>query len=572
MAGPSAPGRTGSGASSRRDATAAPASPRARPGWSPTTALVGLLAAVPVLVSTIRAVDAQWLPFGDRALIAVEAYDVFSPHPPLIGEYSAASAAAGHPTHGLGPMLYWLLAVPSHVLGAAGTPLTMGLVGVCCVVGAVALARRRGGLPLMYATALVLVLMCRSLPAEIYHDSWNASAPILPFTLLLFLSWSVACGEYRLLVLMVATASFVAQCHLSLILPVALASLVALVGLALWWVAARRRGSVPTGARAWLLLALLVAVVCWSAPLIDQVVHRPGNLVAVARSLGNTGPTVGVRVGWHVVVRTVGVVPWWLSARGSVWDRIGDALDSPSLLSDVTCVMILLALSALVVWGIRRHHADVAGAAALGLLLGASVAVVGGGTPKSHELWLTLGYTLWWASPAGMFAWLALFYGGARVLAPRVRAPTAPPRWASAAALAVLGLAAVATGVAGQADLFAAEYRPMRAVIGQALARIPAQVSVRVARGSTNDSAYNFEAALFYALRDRGQRVVSSDLGPFLNGPYVGQGEDTGLLIDVDARPPRSSSAQAGADVIASVRISGDAAVTVAAWRLRGGA
>ncbi len=42
------------------------------------------------------------------------------------------------------------------------------------------LAKRRGGLPLMFATAVVLTVMLASLPAEVYSDTWNPSLPLMP--------------------------------------------------------------------------------------------------------------------------------------------------------------------------------------------------------------------------------------------------------------------------------------------------------------------------------------------------------------------------------------------------------
>ena len=81
-----------------------------------------------------------------------------------------------------------------------------------CVV---ALARRRGGSLLMFATALAVVVMCRSLPTEVLSTPFNPGAALLPFTLLIFLCWSLACGEYRLLPITVVVASFVVQCHLT---------------------------------------------------------------------------------------------------------------------------------------------------------------------------------------------------------------------------------------------------------------------------------------------------------------------------------------------------------------------
>src|SRR5205085_10091384 len=112
-----------------------------------------------------------------------------------------------------------LLALPARIGDPTTMTWTMGLVNTLAIVGCVALARRRGGLVLMFAAALAIALMCQSLAAETFHDVWNPSAGLFPFTLLIFVSWSLACGEHRLLPLAVLLASFVVQAHLMYLPP-----------------------------------------------------------------------------------------------------------------------------------------------------------------------------------------------------------------------------------------------------------------------------------------------------------------------------------------------------------------
>ena len=151
--------------------------------------------------------------------------------------------------------------------------------------------------------------MLASLPAEVYSDVWNPSVPILPFLLLIFVCWSLACGDIRLLPLAVALASFVPQCHLTFLVPAGAALAVGLGGLVL----ARRSEPTPReSAKPWVIAALAVALVCWSAPLVDQAVNSPGNMVLIARAVTSDKATVGFDPAWRAAVHTVGVVPWWL--------------------------------------------------------------------------------------------------------------------------------------------------------------------------------------------------------------------------------------------------------------------
>src|SRR5947209_18545365 len=148
---------------------------------------------------------------------------------PLVGQYSFAGSVTGKLTYSFGPLLYWLLAPAAHVGAPASFVLTMAIANTACVLGAVALARRRGGPWLMVVAAAGIGLMCRSLAANNFYDIWNPSAGLFPLLALVFVCWSLACGEYRLLPLAALLASFELQCEAAFV-PPALAALV--IGLA----------------------------------------------------------------------------------------------------------------------------------------------------------------------------------------------------------------------------------------------------------------------------------------------------------------------------------------------------
>ena len=285
--------------------------------WAARNRLVlatGLAASLPVIVSVVGTLSDSWVPLTDNALIALRSYDVLTTHPPLLGQCSAVSVAEVGAVYSLGPLLYWPLALPARFIGPVGFPLTIGVINVAAVMSVVALARRRGGSLLMFATALAVVVMCRSLPTEVL-DPFNPGAALLPFTLLIFLCWSLACGEYRLLPITVVVASFVVQCHLTYLLPTL--GMLAVGGAGLAWRLLRGREAKPGGRpRRWLLASLLVGLVCWSAPLLDQVVHRPGNLVALERTARAHQPDVGPASGWRGQCARSGSRPGGNDARG----------------------------------------------------------------------------------------------------------------------------------------------------------------------------------------------------------------------------------------------------------------
>jgi len=332
----------------------------------------------------------HWEPGADQGIIATRAYDVLSSHTPLDGQYSLAGNVTGQVTHGLGPMLYWLIALPARFGSPDAITITMGAVNTLAIVGAVALARRRGGLVLMFAAAIAIALMCRSLAAETFHDVWNPSAGLFPFLLLIFLCWWVACGEHRLLPVTVLVASFVVQAHLMYLPPTAGLLAVAAVGL----IVSKRGHLIAPGRRtfALALATVLVAAACWVAPAIDELDHRPGNLTLVVRSATAHAQTLGASAGWHATAHAIGWMPWWLHQPANRWTR-NVALPAATIRTR-TAIALLAALLVAATAGALRRRGDVTAAAAIGLVMSVALALEASHTPLPRVLSATLGYTM----------------------------------------------------------------------------------------------------------------------------------------------------------------------------------
>src|SRR4051794_24081375 len=69
--------------------------------------VAGLIAALPVIVSTGHALVHHWVPVGDNASTAVRSYDVLTSHSPLLGQWTTSSEVVGHKMYSLGPLLNW---------------------------------------------------------------------------------------------------------------------------------------------------------------------------------------------------------------------------------------------------------------------------------------------------------------------------------------------------------------------------------------------------------------------------------------------------------------------------------
>ena len=479
---------------------------------------VGLVAATPVLVSAVHAVLAGWTPVFDDAVIAARSFDVLSSHPPLVGQYSDASVASVGTVFSAGPMLFWLFAVQAHFLGDWAFPVTMALVNTASIMGSVALARRRGGTAFMFAAAIALAVVCRSLGPERLHDIVNQSSALLPFTLLVFLAWSVACGEYRLLPLTVVVASFVAQAHFSLDLAAIAVCVVAAAGV---FVTLAQRPSSAADItrdhpRRWLLGASAIGLVCWIPPLLDQIFNRPGNLVRIFQTATAHQQTEGTTWGWRAVVRTVGILPWWLrNAPANEFSRLGDLTSDPSATAIVSCVLILGSLLIVALVGLRRRRPDLITAGLLALLLNAAVLVVTASIPTRQAY--ASDKALYWASSVGMFTWLALGWSlAALVRATRwgaaldSRSLTKARRQASApvAGLCITAIVAILVASAQGSDASQYAYRPVRSIASR-LSALPRDRAVLVLASVPGPlHGFLYQTAFVYQLRRQGYSVV----------------------------------------------------------------
>ena len=499
----------------------------------------GLAAAIPVLVSTAHAVSAGWEPAADDGIIVTRAWDVLTLHSPLVGQYSEAGNLTGQVIHSPGPLLYWLLALPSRFGSTTSLAVTMGAVNTLAIIACVALARRRGGLVLMFATAIGIALMCQSLPAESFHDVWNPAAALFPFLLLIFLCWSVACGDHRLLPLTTAVASFVTQTHLTYIAPTAGLLAIGVGGLAVRRFAERRaaqRGAEMLPRRRarsrpfghWVAAATLVAAICWAPPLLDEIANSPGNLTLIVAATSDRGTTLGASVGWNAVVDAVGWKPWWLYIPKSEWDRKHDVRVTPAGGASDSTLAMLAALGLVILVGLRRRRADLAAAAAIGLVLCAALAANMSQTPAVPLLAATIGYTAWWGSMLGLWVWLVLVWSlwcllrrlvrenapALRRAADRVkRLPAGTLRAACVAASlgALGGTVATAGAVAAKQkpDSHVNQYHPIAAIVARLDEIIPPGQTVRMELGASNVSTLPIEPSVRFGLVRHRDLVLS---------------------------------------------------------------
>ena len=267
----------------------------------------------------------------------------------------------------------------------------------------------------------------------------------------------------------------------------------------------------------------------------------------IVRTAEHRGPTLGATVGWHAVVRSVGVRPWWLYVPASEWERKADVRATPSSGEADSTIALLAALALAGLIGAVRRRWDLAAATLIGLGLCAAIGLEAASNPSTTLLAETLGYTMWWGSELGLWVWLilawALWLGlvglsrpALRALRRRVRARrqgaavvdadrprSRSPRWQSLGGVAAVGSAVAATA---KPDSHVYEYRPIRAVAAGIERLIAPGQAIEYRLGPLDTGTQPMEPAIRFLLVRHGDRVLARGLV-----------SATGLLLRLYDRP-----------------------------------
>jgi hypothetical protein len=285
----------------------------------------------------------------DSAVTAAMTVDSVSLDPPLVGMPTSLGLEDGAPLSHPGPLGFWLLAIPTKVMGEPGYGLVVGsaLLSVASLAGIALLLRRRA--IVIEALALGLVAaMVFALGGATFANPFNPYLGILPLLLCMLAVWRVLAGHHRQLWVVVLAGSLAAQAHLGYALLVAALVAVTSVGLAVdvarsFGVRRRRltRRIIPVG--------VLAGLLAWSGPIADQR-FGSGNLARLLRNQSRDRATAGLDHGLDVAVEMTAVPPQW---------ALGYARDQS--LADPSAVRIALGLAAtasvvgLLVWALRRR-------------------------------------------------------------------------------------------------------------------------------------------------------------------------------------------------------------------------
>jgi hypothetical protein len=240
-----------------------------------------LVLALPLLVAAVVLHSKHWYPVLDMAGTEMRVRDVWTTRPPLVGLFGrigSGSAVGNHP----GPLSFYalwsvwrLFGGSSFGLQAANVALDIAAIA-CCIT----IAWRRGGLALVVGVGTMLAVLMHGYGIFMLTLPWNPYLPVLWWVVFLLAAWSVLADDLVMLPVAAFAGAMCAQTHISYLGLVGGVSLFVLVVLAV----ASLRG--PRSERwrhlaFWLLAAVLVSAVIWAPPLIDELLHSPGNATTI---------------------------------------------------------------------------------------------------------------------------------------------------------------------------------------------------------------------------------------------------------------------------------------------------
>ena len=509
-------------------------------------ALAGLVlvAATPVLASAVD-VGRGWVPVSDSAIVATRARDVFTSETPLLGQPSTAGIDVGEDVHHPGPLEFWLIAVAQRLHdGRAASLLAVVAVNLAAVATAVLVAARVGGLPSAAWAATVVTALGWSLRGEVLVDPLNPDAALLPFVAFLVAGIAVTGRRWWALVPAVAFGSYAAQAHLTTAAMVALAAMGTAIGL----LATRSRRSDAADWRRPAVVAAVLLVVCWSAPLLDVATRSGGNVAALAATSGARA-AAGATLDASMDKAVNALAPWPL------WLRSG--ADVPSLLAPPTAVdrvstvaLVVAALALAVVAHRRRGPSAATGGAAVAVTLLVGGTLVFARFPSNFFNVFALGNYLWlW--PTSALLW-GVVVAGAGALA------TASSSSASSVGGGLAAVVAVVFAGLAVAD-------PASAPVERGRPATVRSLSEQLASTLDRDSTYLVDLSVDFdeqavdtgVVHELARRGFDVRVTPFFEPSYAWRAEpadvDGVLRVVVDRDDPvAEADAEGGGEVVAS--------------------
>jgi hypothetical protein len=334
-----------------------------------------------VLIPTAIQAASGWIPAGDDAQAVARAVDVFSLRPPLVGMVTTTFPNVAHQPYNLGPLMFWLLAVPVRLNLTTGALWGSAILcGAALSVAFESAFRNRLWVGSVITIAAAVDLAWRA-PAVFFDLAWNPYFGIAFLSASVVLAYVVAAGHVGWWPVLAGFGSVAAQSHLAFAAP----AIVLMVGAPLF---ARVRVS------RWLLWGVIVGIVCWLPTMVQQFFGNPANLSLLWSDKVHQA-SLGIGFGLRSLT-AVALAP----ARHPATEAVIQG--QSAILGGIA----LLALVAVVVWATRVGQRNIAALGGVTLLMSIGIVASFTGYPKGASAagpvtylapMLMLVGLLWWA-------------------------------------------------------------------------------------------------------------------------------------------------------------------------------
>jgi hypothetical protein len=359
--------------------------------------VVHLAVWTPFIYALIRALHDGWIPVSDSAVIALRSWDGLSAHGPLVGQ----ATRLAHGVYDLGPLEYWLLALPAHLHPAQGV-LWGGAVW-CMVAASLAIEAAwaaAGELGAVLACGMILGIIAWS-PGIAMVPVWNPWFGMMFFIAALAAGLAVLSGRQKWWPVLVITASVAAQAHLMYAIAAACLVLVGFIAVMV--------DSLKSGKYRWAIIGIVAGLACWAAPLIQQFTARTGNMTQLIGAL-RSGGTAQAGFGFGLKALSAATQPpayWW---KPSLLPLNLSTIDHRSAWFGIVQLSVTALVLTVAVFVLRSRRS--AALAVLSLLTAAAALTTYAGIP-AWNLWrpvTDLDYLVAPMFPMGVLAWLAAGY------------------------------------------------------------------------------------------------------------------------------------------------------------------
>jgi len=416
-----------------------------------------------------------------------------------------------------------------------------------CFAVAVWLSYKVGGPRLAVVTVTVLLMLERSFGEDAFTRVFNPYLGVTPFLAFVLAVLAATTLSTWYGVVAVIMASLAIQSQAAFAGPVVVVGGLGTAAL-IWGCFSQRRGGHLRSTVAPFALSVVVGLVCWAAPLHQEVTaNSSGNLTRIYSWLGQDRPRIGYQKSIAIVARLICQVPLPLARPDKV---LGLNSLEPALTAwDVGKLsLVFIALAGIGV-GTRRRKPEIAWLASIAFVsvLG-SVALVAG---VSNGAWRET-YQLLWVWVVGACVWIAIGWASSLYLSSWLRRHSVMANWSSrnwtgTAPAVVLLLVFVASALPrtytpptqDRQELYR---EPIERTVGR-LKTSPGPYRV----SCTGDSRSSFCASLTLALEANGVATRQDPAATFLYGV------DTLWRLARKGERLRTLYVYSGADIVAPV-------------------